>query len=418
MGSITQIIKEVISDRRNKKVIIDDDGFLFGLFDRPDDGKVVLVKRTLNLLLILCCAITCIVILIKSFVFYINDVLLFENKVFMNQQGAFVPMQSCDREYALFMFTSSDWWANTGVQVQKGDRIKIMASGAFNSSISALQNQANENSKLKYRWISAMPTQKGQDVERCIYRGENAYFGSILYQIQNSLSVELDPEDIKQLNTNDEEKEKFIDIDRNGTLFFAVNDIYMSPQIISQQDSANRAYAEKLKMKFGQDAVSIQPNTVLVRKIVFDEYSDSFPCFLPTNTEFVEVAGERFRKHFESYPTVWYEDNIGDVLICMEIEHVTENSYAQWYRECEAEFNSMEDRRNVGVCELINKIPNIIMWSGKAVCIFVDIILISLCCFVAINFRYCRAYRLVKARFLKWKLRWSRSVIGGDGQGT
>lgn len=409
MKALEKIIQGIISDKRNQKVVINNDGFLFGLFDRSDDGKKILFKRVSNLVLLLCCFITCIVILVESFVFYINDVLLFENKVFMNQQGAFVPTQSCDREYALFMFTSSDLWANTGVQVREGDRIKIMASGAFNSSVSDLVHRANSNKALKYGWIPAMPSdsiRNSEKVEQCIEK--SAYFGAILYRIQNDFSSKINLEDIRMLPPTIEEEKQFIDIDRNGTLFFAVNDIYLTSSIIKEYEDANRELTANLLPRYGKDSIVIRNDQILIRKEIFEKYKDRITLFLYQGKDYVEVAGKHFKEYFEEHPTIWYDDNIGDLLICMEIEHVTKNSYAKWYRECEVEFNIVKDKRNEGISNFVTMIPKVIVWLGKAFYTFRSEFFIFLFIFILINFGY--VYRLTKI-YVKKLIRSCRNII-------
>lgn len=398
---IDKIIEKFISRRGDEQIIVDDDGFLFGLFDKASDSSKRMLKRILNLLLLLCCAITCVVILIKAFAFYVHDVLLFENEVFMNQQGAFVPTQSCDREYAFFMFTSSDWWANTGVQVQKGDRVKILASGAFNSSVSDIVNRAKSNDTLKYSWVSAMPTKtarKDRNVKQCIYRGQDAYFGSVLYQIQNSLNKEISEADIKQLKIDNAEKEHFEEIDRNGTLFFAVNDIYLSPSILRENAEKNRYFANGIKRLYNSDSLIIQKDRVAIHEGLFRKYRDSIPLFMPPSNGFIEIAGLTFDQYFNDNPKVWYNDNIGDILICMEIEHVTDKSFAKWYRECESEFNILEDEKNVGFHEALHMTLNVLIWLVKAIYIFKHYIVIFFFLFMVINYSYIFSFMKIRLK--------------------
>lgn len=390
---INKIIQKIISSGGNKQIVIEDDSFLFGLFDKANECNKRMLNRILNLLLLLCCVITCIVILIKAFVFYVHDVLLFENEVRMNQQGAFVPTQSCDREYAFFIFTSSDLWANTGVQVMKGDRIKILASGAFNSSVCDLVDRVKSNDTLKYDWLPAMPsklvrTRRNVGLQQCLYYGHDAYFGSVLYQIQNSLVKETDTLGIRQLKTVDSEEGLFEEVDRNGTLFFAVNDIYLKPRIIRSYANDNRRFANSLKKGNNSNSLIITENRVAIRDTLLKQYKDSISLFVPVVNNYAEIAGDYFKQYFEKNPTVWFDDNMGDILICMEIERVTDKPFAKWYRECEFTFNMLEDERNIGFSKQICMVFNIVKWIIEALCMFKYYIIIFLILFILINYSY------------------------------
>ena len=85
-------------------------------------------------------------------IIYINDILLHENQLHINSQGAFNPHKSMNCEYALYLFNTADLWANSGIQVNRKDLIKINISGGYNSAIEGDVISAQNNTELKYPW--------------------------------------------------------------------------------------------------------------------------------------------------------------------------------------------------------------------------------------------------------------------------
>lgn len=425
MDSLYDLLKKIIRNRWHSKVTINNDGFLFGLFDGPGHNWGKLVKRVLNLLLLVCCALSCLVILVNSLVFYIHDVLLFENKAFMNQQGAFVPTQSCSREYALFMFTSSDLWANTGVQVQRGDRIKIMGSGGFNSSIAGLSNRADINLKIEYPWISVFPEKKKnrelkeaetgerlgeqrfQEISQCIYKDTaKAYFGSILYQIQNSESscLRANSDDIYQLDPDPDKQSRFVEVLQDGTLFFAVNDMYLDNTTIAGISRENVRKLKDLKENYYLPETAFKGDTALVDSI-FKQHESSFRLFYPCQSipGYTLVSGNLFSKLSSEHRTAWYDDNAGEILICMEIEHHTENSDVSWFRKCENNYNSIMDTYSNEYTRIGVVIFHLITWAGSAFVCFSKLISTFIVLFLLINVVY--VYRQIKNFIKQCRLR-------------
>ena len=92
-------------------------------------------------------------IVITYSIIFVNDVILFENQIHINDQGAFNPHKSMNCEYGLYLFNTADVWANSGIQVSKGDRIKVNVSGGFQSSVENIIRFADDNKELKYRWV-------------------------------------------------------------------------------------------------------------------------------------------------------------------------------------------------------------------------------------------------------------------------
>lgn len=376
MDSIRKIIERAVTENADKNIVFEDDGFLFGLFDEYKDkhrksARRRFTSKILNFLLIFCSTVTGIVILVNICIFLIHDVLLFQNKALMNGEGAFVPMQSCNRENVLFLFTSSDLWANTGIQVHKGDRIKISASGSFNSSISKLREAAEKNFKLRYPWVSTWKNEmneQGQGVENCIYTGEGAYFGSVLYQIESDVNTS--PDNLCRKNNpyihqlNQKDGEVFKEVGRNGTIYFAVNDIYLRDDVIDSILEKDRRYLK---------AQGIVGDTIT--KAQWEIHKDSLQLYRKVEKDAGNyvVSGQKLKDRIAKDRKLWFYDNAGDILICMEVEHQLEaGSDAYWFRTLESKFTEVLDTYRNG------EHGNILSLFGGLLWAFVEAVALSL----------------------------------------
>jgi len=93
---------------------------------------------------------TAIVLIICGLYMYVKS--LYPDKpTYINDKGAMV-FSVQDKEVYLFLFNSSQMFANSGIRVQKGDRIKISCSGRYNSAINLLTQAAQTDIKPAYEW--------------------------------------------------------------------------------------------------------------------------------------------------------------------------------------------------------------------------------------------------------------------------
>ena len=121
-------------------------------------------NRGLHFSLALAIAFMMLVVSVWYGIFFIKDVILYETEFTTNEQGAIVPKKPLGGEYVLYLFNTSDIWANPGIQVNKNDRIRISISGGFNSSVEEALDAAIENTKVKYDWV--LPIKMGQKPEK------------------------------------------------------------------------------------------------------------------------------------------------------------------------------------------------------------------------------------------------------------
>jgi hypothetical protein len=286
MRSIKNIIKETLVEETNASIKVDDSNFFVNLINSQD------TKKLFNFLLLFVAIVFANVFIITSFVFFINDILLFENTTKINSQGAIIPERSCGRESVLFLFNSSDLWANTGIQLQEDDKVKISISGGFHSDVANLTRVALENRKPQpqYEWTSFYCSKDTGNKAQYLYNKDDAYFGSILYQIAGEGGYIID--DSTKIGQLDLSSNNFFEIKNNGTLYLTVNDIYLSPKVLNLIESE------------GKEINSLKNN-----------------------------------------PEAYYEDNIGQILVVIDIERnlSTLNWKSSWYRYTERHINEVWD---------------------------------------------------------------------------
>ncbi|MEG1622128.1 MAG: hypothetical protein RR330_02015 [Alistipes sp.] len=326
MKSLHDVIKEALLRETKSSIEIEDSGFLLELLDPRGDAKYV-KRRMFNFLLLAVTIILCLVAVICSFTFFLNDILLFQNKPKMNYAGAIIPQRSCSREYVLFLFNSADRWAETGIQLQEGDRIKVSASGCFNSDVTAVAHCVKRNERLKHRWVSTTSRDKA-GIAQCLYADASAHFGSVLYQINGEMGCDNDTLTHKIHQIDSSSAQHFTKIKENGMLYFSVNDIYLSDTIILYYEALNRRL---LHCDSLDSAALTRYNTAQT------DPDQVVRLFYHNNNGAVYVAGKQFREYFKENRDAWFNDNIGEILMCVEIERALYvwNWPSKWYRYTE-----------------------------------------------------------------------------------
>jgi len=261
-----------------------------------------------NLVVFISMIVFYIVLTITILVFFLKSVLLYNPHGTINPQGAIVMPQDCGKEIYLYLFNSATCWANTGIKVLEGDEIELSASGSFFGKISLMDSCARNNSKPKYpRSIISYYNSNYEEQESKIdvsshkllmYNKDDARFGSLLMQIKEDnedILYECDRKDDKnkqmmQIDFSDKKTSPHIYIKKSGVLYFAVNDIYLSPKIINTI-KANPNLQNSLEAKF----------------FVFYD-SEGKPDTIQTNN-----LTESYISQID--PTMWFEDNVGEILL-------------------------------------------------------------------------------------------------------
>lgn len=198
-----------------------------------------------------------ILMIISIVVFFIKSVLFFSPNNHINGSGAVVMKQPCGREQYVFLFNTATCWANTGIQVMKGDHVKITASGSFFGNIGEQCNASIQNRKTRYPRTAVgrnLPEDSKATYTRdlCMYSESNAVFGSLLYQIKqdykgfdytSSLGT------IKQLKREDGNLLSFV-AEHPGVINFAVNDMYLSNEVIDKLKKDSAYYKKELNLNY------------------------------------------------------------------------------------------------------------------------------------------------------------------------
>src|SRR5574344_425878 len=298
---VNQIVAKVVEKNNNKQVEVGSDTFFYGLFN----GNAVKERGGVaNLMLIIGLLLAGITVVVSLLIFSYNDVLFYKNTIHVNEYGTFIPRQSSNREYALFLFNSSDVWANSGIQVEKGDKVYLSASGAFNSNIKQVIDNAQGNTKLIYPWTTANSSITPSDTLSVC----SSYpFGTVLFTVNRDKEGCLEAYEEEEKNSKNKERiyalcassdegktytKQLFNIAHNGQLFFTVNDVYLSDKVYERIKSGNNA-----------------------------GFKDDLP---------EDVINDR---------EAWFNDNIGAILICVEIEHKNgSTALTKYIRRCDLMF--------------------------------------------------------------------------------
>lgn len=214
-------------------------------FNEPKKlAKLIIVIALIITLVFL--GVTLIALVVKSYYPY--------KTVNSNEYGATV-IENEDNEVIYWLFNSADLWANSGIEVKEGDVISVRTSGAAHSAIHRLVRAAESNSIMQDRWLSPVGgdfSKRDWDTERAKYRiSETADFNSILMQvIPKNVKIrnkygELDTAydyyldgrkgDIYEIGSGRES----ITIREDGILYFAVNDIVLTKDVVDSMKNHN-----------------------------------------------------------------------------------------------------------------------------------------------------------------------------------
>ena len=298
------------------------------------------------LVVILFIGLAFVVISIKKFYPY--------NMIETNIQGASI-VKSEDKDVIYWLFNTADLWANSGIEVQKGDILTIRASGSSFTAIHHLVDASKQNYVPQDKWVGTEGHSKDnpRDLLRAQYRLCKDAAEEILLMkiIDPSYAQKPIREWDEKTLTQDIEvigKERTLYISKPGVLHFAVNDIVLTDsnlkdmyrdylisidclsgglakergKIISNFDSIcedkktkNYDYINLIK-KYNEDLkinpseakeIGLSPGKYPVNKNNDSTYYKSYPLV----NELVYYKQKKFID-------AWYVDNLGSFLIVIE----------------------------------------------------------------------------------------------------
>jgi hypothetical protein len=275
------------------------------------------------------------------------------NEIKINMYGATI-MQNEETEVIYWLFNTADLWANSGIQVKKGDRLTIRASGKFHTAIHHLVEDVKNNNKLSDKWVGTDGEVTTPIVDTTMPNKNKlrANFRIFPNEPQGALLLQVVPNDKEQYLSNADTAEKFrnerdrylvfnnMEYDKkvgtfdnkaisktnnrsedfyfigkertdlliycDGVLHFAVNDIVLTDSIIKYMIDANNKKINEDKTYNGTNWDSLNK-----KNFAFGPYPD------PVQT-LTEAQNEMTFYQKTHYYNAWFDDNVGSFLIVIE----------------------------------------------------------------------------------------------------
>ncbi|MCR4665590.1 MAG: hypothetical protein K5660_09545 [Paludibacteraceae bacterium] len=147
-----------------------------------------------------------------------------------------------EKEISYFLFNTAELWANSGIQVKKGDIISVHASGRGNTAIHHLYDNAKNNKQSTDEFFGANGERVNPENDRNKLRSEYRIFpklpqSALVMQVVNTDSKRKDiplvprdgdPNNFYYIGAHCEN----IHINNDGWLYFAINDIVLDSATI------------------------------------------------------------------------------------------------------------------------------------------------------------------------------------------
>lgn len=322
---------------RNMKITIESNKTLLEILDD---------KRKVMKLLIIIVVLAMTIFIGLSFVTVSIKSVYPYNSIMVNAFGT-TTMQDEDKEIHYWLFNTAELWANSGIYVEKGDRLTIRSSGKFNTAIHHMIHAADSNS-YNFDWLGSegSKSNKKRDEQRMDFR----IFSKLP---ANALIMQVAPDDVSidSLITCKDENKKgiyFIGKERvdfivpnEGYLRFAVNDIVLTEDVINKMIARNDSLIRDAIIKSLQDKSSIKSE--IMSKQVDSLFSDE-ETWRKFNKEFLDFGpapkynkltkdtnemtyyrdfhkkmyDEKSTDSVGTYYNAWFDDNVGSFLIAVE----------------------------------------------------------------------------------------------------
>ena len=274
---ILPYILHYLQKEDTEQITIIDDSFVVQLSEHNAHG---FWKRGARLVGIILTAITVVLFLAYSIVFYCQNVLFYRGELNINQFGAFTPSKSYSSEYAMYLFDSNEKWISSGIQVEEGDLLFISASGAFHSNYIELVNAAEDNreantvikkkdgEEARLRWTFYPKTDLSKEdtvnaAYKTVAKNSSVYFGDVLFQVVPEPQISninySDTTRIYKVPYASRNIRKPVKVGQDGVLAFMVNDkktknnigqILVVMEIFRKADGYNGSWLTVKKMAY------------------------------------------------------------------------------------------------------------------------------------------------------------------------
>lgn len=281
-----------------------------------------------NFVMFFCSIVLAIVLLVSTFFFFFNNVLLLDSNQLINDYGTIHMEQPCGIESCVYLYNTAQPWTNTGINIVKGDEVRISASGAFYGRVFDLVNSANKNDTLPFSFINPSVIDTSQSlydtnvVSLCMYNKKDAVFGSLLYQIKkDNETIIYDSRDDNDDNPhiiqdNHERSESFSFTARHsGELYVSINDIYLSDKVlVLLRDMPKKNIEQHLEIEKINDTTKIKSDSLF--NIGLNWVKERKPKNkLDTIVEY-KLAKLYALVHSDSlFHKYWFDDNLGEILL-------------------------------------------------------------------------------------------------------
>lgn len=252
-------------------------------------------------------------------------------------------------EVSYWLFNTAELWANSGIMVKQGQIIKIRASGKKHTAIHHLVKDVDSNRDiLTDPWVGTegfseqRSMNKKRDVARARYRiFPDANQDALLVQVVPLPQARKDTFQLRPAKGGNQfeiiGKENEIQINEDGILHFAINDIVLDDETVikmmtemANEKSIGTGLLDSVKVhreSFKQTKDSIKIYGRFLNLFGFNSNEDipkkekdgkvlfgDFEFGMNKNTKFIELFGYCMNE----YRTPWFDDNIGSFLILVE----------------------------------------------------------------------------------------------------
>lgn len=271
---------------------------------------LVTTRRGLKLIGVLIAAITLVLLLIIH--------VIGADRVEITTNAGTIAIKTGSTQNAVLMLSAAGSredrlpWTGTGIMVNKGDKVKIEASGLVHTALNKLITVAQTDRKLEPSWVdpngSIREEERDWDDKRKEHKlmldkdGAHYGYGMLLAAVRNDQRQVLEKVAVGK-------KYKF-DVKNNGELVLAVNDLLLDT-------NARNIYALPLENNY-----SYYKNKVEEEDKLREENTDSF-----SNKTLDEKVKEEYQKRLKAWEDVvknnnwmvWYDDNIGAFSVSVTV---------------------------------------------------------------------------------------------------
>ena len=296
--------------------------------NRQEKFQSKINSARVNFVMFFCSIVLAIVLLVSTFFFFFNSVLLLDSNQLINDYGTIHMEQPCGIESCVYLYNTAQPWTNTGINIVKGDEVRISASGAFYGRVFDLVNSANKNDTLPFSFINPSVKDSSQSlrtpnlVKLCMYNKKDAVFGSLLYQIKkDNETIIYDSRDDNDDNPhiiqdNHERSESFSFTARHsGELYVSINDIYLSDKVlVLLRDMPNDNIKNHLEIEKINDTTKIKSDSLFniglnwVKERKPKDKLDTIVKYKLAKLYALVHSDSLFRKY-------WFDDNLGEILL-------------------------------------------------------------------------------------------------------